>query len=188
MRAAGREGPAKQQWTFSFLPSASRHCTGAYPFESDEDLNFVSSTLCLIPNDRISELTFGNGCPWPIIPEVLGRFACLSWYKSNLKSITLPPFMVDKWCPGYSILLEMEVIDKILDRDAFAGLQELHLHAFRYPGSHGDGPPDMTWPLDEKTRNARWGRFEPMLEDIEGRCVSRAVKKGIWRLHTVGKE
>ncbi|ESK85733.1 hypothetical protein Moror_2474 [Moniliophthora roreri MCA 2997] len=183
MTMAGSDGPVKQQWSFKFSPNKSRY-TG-YDLQNSEHRDHIVEHLCSSWNSRVSQLTFANETGWVLVPEVLER---ISSSNSNLESIILPPFMVDKSSGKSGRLSELKRIDKILDHDAFSCLQELHLHSIRYPGSDGKPSALAKPPRNKKTRSARWGRYERVLKNIEKRCVPRAVKKGIWKLHTTGKE
>ncbi|EEB89280.1 hypothetical protein MPER_12638 [Moniliophthora perniciosa FA553] len=133
MTMADSDGPAKQQWSFAFLPSSYEE--GVYDFRNSEDLYFIADQLCLTQNPRISEINFKydsfdheDDYAWLLVQELLQRFVRRSSSKSNLESIVLPPFSVNQSSPGLDIFSIMERIDEILDDDVFSGLQELHLY------------------------------------------------------------
>ncbi|ESK80722.1 hypothetical protein Moror_14660 [Moniliophthora roreri MCA 2997] len=180
MTMAGSDGPVKQQWSFRFTANTYRDTPRAYDPQNSQDRDFIVKHLCLLRNPRISELTFADHHGWDLIPEVLERFVKVSSSGSNLESIILPEFVVvDEWSGESSVLPELKRIDETLNHHVFSCLQELHFHSIRSYGLM-----DTPRSLDERTRPARWGTFERVLEDIERRCVPRAVKRGIWRLHT----
>ncbi|KAK7043953.1 hypothetical protein VNI00_008121 [Paramarasmius palmivorus] len=178
LKSAGLGGPNQQQWTLdlsSLDEYPDRHTSTS-----------IVQHICLTQNPRISQITFSS---WILLPEILRRYTTLS-RRNNIKSIILPDFRVcsdseRRLSNGHPPLKE---IDEILDHDVFLPLEALHFHARRFPGSLAKILDSVGPPADEKVRSARWGVYESMLVDIEERQVPRAIQKGIWKLHTTGKE